>query len=146
MLAFRAPAAPDAAVEEVVAVLRRAEEEMVRGAEVCAGVVDVESAASPPGADGDEERAEEPPGFRNGDAVRVTGVALLDGGFEGRLMVGLSQLEKKSSEGSPWGVEVPSAKVGDVISVMTTSSGNSLASAAERRFNSSLYLPATGAV
>jgi hypothetical protein len=47
---------------------------------------------------------------RKGDAVRVTigGVLVLEGGLLGRLMVGLSQDEKKSSLGSPAGVEVPS--------------------------------------
>lgn len=63
--------------------------------------------------------------FENGLAVRFAGVTLREGGFEGRLIVGLSHEEKKSSAGSPDGVELPSAEVGDSRSVTTTSSGNS---------------------
>lgn len=65
------------------------------------------------------------PAERKGDAVRETtgGVALRDGGLLGLLIVGLSQDEKKSSAGSPAGVEVPSAGVDALSSVMTTSSG-----------------------
>lgn len=66
-----------------------------------------------------------PAGLRNGLAVRIAGVVLREGGFEGRLMVGLSHEEKKSSAGSPNGVELPSADVGDSKSVTITSSGNS---------------------
>lgn len=65
------------------------------------------------------------PGLRNGDAVRLTtgGVWVLDGGLLGRLIVGLSQDEKKSSPGSPLGVEVPSVEEGATTSVIITSSG-----------------------
>lgn len=65
------------------------------------------------------------PAARNGEAVREAagGVALREGGLDGRLMVGLSQEEKKSSAGSPAGVDVPSAGVVRASSVMTTSSG-----------------------
>ena len=66
-----------------------------------------------------------PAGLRNGLAVRIAGVVLREGGFEGRLIVGLSHEEKKSSAGSPDGVELPSADVGDSKSVTMTSSGNS---------------------
>ena len=63
---------------------------------------------------------------RNGEAVRgaLEGVPVLEGGLLGRLIVGLSQEEKKSSPlGSPTGVEVPSAAAVSESSVMTTSSG-----------------------
>ena len=77
--------------------------------------------------DGDFGRAAAPLalGARNGDAVRDTtgGVPALDGGLLGLLTVGLSQDEKKSSSGSPAGVEVPSA-AGVAKSVTTTSPGN----------------------
>lgn len=65
------------------------------------------------------------PADRNGEAVRETigGVPVRDGGLLGLLMVGLSQEEKKSSAGSPAGVDVPSPGVGRTSSVMTTSSG-----------------------
>jgi hypothetical protein len=45
-----------------------------------------------------------PAGVRNGDAVRLEGVPVRDGGLLGLLIVGLSQEEKKSSAGSPAGV------------------------------------------
>jgi hypothetical protein len=63
--------------------------------------------------------------LRNGEAVRDTtgGVPVLEGGLLGRLMVGLSQEEKKSSAGSPAGVEVPSVESAVLSSVITTSSG-----------------------
>lgn len=62
-------------------------------------------------------------GFRNGEPVRLMpeGVCVLEGGLLGRLIVGLSHDEKKSSSGV--GVSVPSDVVGIVMSVMTTSSG-----------------------
>lgn len=65
------------------------------------------------------------PADRNGEAVRETtgGVPERDGGLLGLLMVGLSQEEKKSSAGSPAGVDVPSPGVGRASSVITTSSG-----------------------
>lgn len=99
------------------------------------------------------------PALRNGDGVRPTtgGVAVRDKGGVGFLIVGLSQDEKKSSSGSPAGVELPSASRPSTI----TSSGYlalwleiciytvgafgmaySSASRAARRFNSSLYLVA----
>ena len=66
------------------------------------------------------------PALRNGEAVRLItgGVWVLDGGLLGRLMDGLSHDEKKSSPGSPDGVDVPSLNVGDRTSVIETSSGN----------------------
>ena len=66
------------------------------------------------------------PAFRNGDAVRLMtgGVCVREGGLLGLLMEGLSHDEKKSSLGSPEGVDAPSLKVGESISVITTSSGN----------------------
>ncbi len=62
------------------------------------------------------------PALRKGEGVRPTtgGVAVLEIGGVGRLMAGLSQEEKKSSWGSPAGVEAPSASE----STMTTSLGN----------------------
>jgi hypothetical protein len=82
--------------------------------------------------------------LRKGEAVRLTtgGVAVLEGGLLGRLIDGLSHDEKKSSAGSPAGVEVPSPGAGVEISVMTTSSGYSIASAFALLFNSSLYFAA----
>ena len=68
------------------------------------------------------------------------GVPVLEGGLLGLLMVGLSQEEKKSSAGSPAGVDVPSTGVPATSSVMTTSPGLSSASLAALLFNSSLYL------
>lgn len=81
-------------------------------------------------------------GFRKGDDVRLTagGVCVREGGLLGRLMEGLSQEEKKSS--SAGGVSVPSAGVEITMSVTTTSSGYSLASATTLLFSSSLYLVA----
>ena len=66
------------------------------------------------------------PALRNGEAVRLMtgGVCVLEGGLLGLLIDGLSQEEKKSSPGSPEGVDVPSRNVGDRTSVMETSSGN----------------------
>jgi hypothetical protein len=65
------------------------------------------------------------PADKKGEAVRETtgGVPDLDGGLLGRLMVGLSQEEKKSSAGSPAGVDALSAAVDKVSSVITTSFG-----------------------
>lgn len=60
------------------------------------------------------------PGFRKGEPAR--GVPVREGGFEGRLIVGLSHEEKKSSS-SPAGVLVPSLPGVPVTSVITTSSG-----------------------
>ena len=66
------------------------------------------------------------PALRNGEAVRLTtgGVEVLEGGLLGRLIAGLSQEEKKSSSGSPAGVEEPLEEVVGTASVMTTSFGN----------------------
>ena len=65
------------------------------------------------------------PAERKGEAVRETtgGVPLREGGLLGRLIAGLSQDEKKSSAGSPAGVDDPSPGVERGSSVMTTSSG-----------------------
>ena len=65
------------------------------------------------------------PAVRKGEAVRETtgGVPVREGGLLGLLIVGLSQDEKKSSAGSPAGVEVPSADAPIISSVMMTSSG-----------------------
>lgn len=101
------------------------------------------------------------PGLRKGDGVRPTtgGVAVREMGGVGFLIEGLSQEEKKSSSGSPAGVDVPS---GISPSVITTSDGYlapvskmceihqgatgtySWASLAARLFSSSLYLVAAG--
>lgn len=59
-------------------------------------------------------------GLRNGDPTR--GVPVREGGFEGRLIEGLSHEEKKSSS-SAAGVLAPSLPVASGPSVMTTSSG-----------------------
>jgi len=58
-------------------------------------------------------------GLRKGDPT--FGVPVREGGFEGRLIVGLSHDEKKSSS-SPAGVLVPSLPV-STTSVITTSFG-----------------------
>lgn len=84
------------------------------------------------------------PALRKGDGVRPTtgGVAVRDKGGVGRLIEGLSHEEKKSSSGSPAGVEVPSVGPLLMTSVMTTSVGYSVASLADRFFSSSLYFVA----
>ena len=99
------------------AVLRMAEDVVVLET---MGVV-----SSPPGGVLARSIPASPAGFKKGLAVRVAGVALLEGGFDGRLIVGLSQDEKKSSAGSLDGVDMPSISVGESRSVITTSSGNS---------------------
>jgi hypothetical protein len=95
MLGFRAPA--------VMAVFLIAVEETARGAEVGAAESDAFS--------GDFGREPLPlvPAERKGEAVRLTtgGVPVREGGLLGRLIVGLSHEEKKSSSGSPAGVWVP---------------------------------------
>jgi hypothetical protein len=65
------------------------------------------------------------PALRNGEGVRPTtgGVAVREIGGVGRLMDGLSHEEKKSSSGSPAGVEVPSVGPLLITSVITTSLG-----------------------
>ena len=101
------------------------------------------------------------PALRKGDGVRPTtgGVAVRETGGVGRLIDGLSHEEKKSSSGSPAGVDDPSVGVLLVPSVATTSLGYlthisgglpvpcnfpyKAASLAARLFNSVLYLSAT---
>jgi hypothetical protein len=65
------------------------------------------------------------PAVRNGEGVRPTtgGVAVRDIGGVGRLIEGLSHDEKKSSSGSPVGVE--DSSLGPLLStsVITTSAG-----------------------
>lgn len=62
--------------------------------------------------------------FKNGEGVLpTTGVPVREMGGVGRLIAGLSHEEKKSSSGSPAGVEVPSVEVLLITSVMTTSEG-----------------------
>ena len=65
------------------------------------------------------------PAVRKGDAVRETtgGVPVREGGLLGRLMLGLSQEEKKSSAGSVAGVEDPSTGLVKGSSVTDTSFG-----------------------
>lgn len=104
-----------------------ADEDVVRMA-VGAGSAFSASLAAPASGEGDFGRAVEPlalPAERKGEPVRETtgGVPLREGGLLGRLMVGLSQEEKKSSAGSPAGVDPPSAGVARDSSVITTSSG-----------------------
>lgn len=57
------------------------------------------------------------PAFRKGDGVRPTtgGVAVRERGGVGLLMAGLSHEEKKSSSGSPAGVEEPSSAPSAII-------------------------------
>ena len=86
------------------------------------------SASGAASGEGDFERAVEFPlvlAERNGEAVRETagGVPVREGGLLGRFIVGLSHDEKKSSAGSPAGVELPSAALAAAISVITTCSG-----------------------
>lgn len=86
------------------------------------------SASSAARGEGDFDRALACPlvlAARKGEAVRETtgGVPVREGGLLGRLIVGLSHEEKKSSAGSPAGVEVPSAELAGASSVTTTSSG-----------------------
>lgn len=100
------------------------------------------------------------PVFRNGEGLLPTtgGVAVRETGGVGRLIEGLSQEEKKSSFGSPAGVELPSFVILLITSVMITSLGYllqvsrrladgiqisySVASRADLLFSSSLYLVA----
>lgn len=85
------------------------------------------SSAAPARGEGDFGRLAEPfvPAVRKGEDVRETtgGVPVREGGLLGRLIVGLSHDEKKSSPGSPAGVDVPSPGVPIASSVMTTSFG-----------------------
>jgi hypothetical protein len=109
--AFRGPPVP--------AVLRSAAEVVIRLVEGLISSTDSDLAR------GEAVRAMSfpfEPALRNGDGVRPTigGVAVRETGGVGRLMAGLSQEEKKSSSGSPAGVDVPSAASESVI---TTSFG-----------------------
>ena len=65
------------------------------------------------------------PAVKKGEAVRepTGGVPVREGGLLGRFIVGLSHEEKKSSAGSPAGVEVPPEGVPSTSLVMTTSPG-----------------------
>ena len=76
-------------------------------------------------ASGDADRATSFPlaAFRKGEGVRpiTGGVAVRETGGVGLLIAGLSQEEKKSSSGSPAGVEDSSPSA---TSVMSTSPGN----------------------
>lgn len=136
----------------VVAVFRTAAAGIARGAAAEGSVAD----------SGDLERAGAVPlplALRKGEAVLlIPGVVDREGGLLGRLMVGLSHDEKKSSSCSPAGVFVPLVAGSSRDSVMTTSSGNlcgqpavrmfcvdcthCLASAAALLCNSSLYFDA----
>ena len=124
MLRF-APAAP------VAAVLRIAEDDVVRIAVGAGRAFSASLAASfvlDDKGKGDFGRDCVPlalPAERNGDAVRDTtgGVPLREGGLLGRLIVGLSQEEKKSSAGSLAGVDVPSAGVETGAKFSIVSSG-----------------------
>jgi hypothetical protein len=62
------------------------------------------------------------PAVRKGEAVRLPtgGVAVLEGGLLGRLIVGLSQDEKKSSCGSPEGVCAPEAAESSISLIITS--------------------------
>lgn len=103
--------------DPVVAPFRSAADEVIR---LAAG------AAAP--ASGEAVRAMpfpfpfEFPALRNGEGVRPTtgGVAVREIGGVGFLIDGLSQDEKKSSSGSPAGVEVPSVGPLPMTSVITT--------------------------
>jgi hypothetical protein len=86
------------------------------------------SASGTASGEGDFERVVEFPlelAERKGDAVRETtgGVPVREGGLLGRFIVGLSHEEKKSSVGSPAGVDEPSVELATGTSVITTSSG-----------------------
>lgn len=111
--AFRGPA-------EVAEPLRNAADEVVR---LAAGLLEALAAF----ARGEGARAMPFPLElleRNGDGVRpAAGVAVREIGGVGRLIEGLSQEEKKSSSGSPAGVEDPSVGPLLITSVMTTSFG-----------------------
>ena len=104
-----------------------AELDVVRDADGTAGVAASLLASVAEAMSGDLGRAAPLPlalGLRKGEAVRLAleGVPDREGGLLGRLMVGLSQEEKKSSSCSPDGVSVPEPSASGV-SVMTTSLG-----------------------
>ena len=130
MLALRGPVVLDRSAAEVVMRL-------------AAGLDSV----SGPLASGDAARAPSLPfwGFRNGDGVRPTtgGVAVREMGGLSFLTAGLLHDEKKSSSSSA-GVSPLSAP--SPASLITTSSGYSLASLAALFLSSSLYLVAAADV
>jgi hypothetical protein len=102
-----------------------AEELVVR---IAVGAGRLFSASTAARGEGDFDRVVEFPlvlAERKGEAVRETtgGVPVREGGLLGRLIVGLSHEEKKSSVGSPAGVEEPSPELATATSVTTTSSG-----------------------
>jgi hypothetical protein len=102
-----------------------AEELVVR---MAVGAGRLSSALTAARGEGDFDRVAEFPlalAERKGEAVRETtgGVPVREGGLLGRLIVGLSHEEKKSSAGSPAGVEAPSPELASATSVTTTSSG-----------------------
>lgn len=109
-------------------VLRSAADEVVR---LAAGAGEVGDAST--FTRGEEVRAMPLPlplpfefvALRKGDGVRPTtgGVAVREIGGVGRLIEGLSHDEKKSSSGSPRGVEDPSEETLLITSVITTSVG-----------------------
>ena len=111
-----------------VAVFRTAEEEMAREAAGGALAVVPSVVAESAVLSGDLGRAAAPLlpfAFRKGDAVLlpIPGVPVLEGGLLGLLIAGLSQLEKKSSLGSPAGVFVPVPSLSSARSSTVTSSG-----------------------
>lgn len=107
--------------------LRIADAEVVRTAAGAGMVFSADSVVAKGDGDFGRPAADAPFWFadRKGDAVRDTigGVPVLEGGLLGRLIVGLSHEEKKSSFGSPAGVEVPSEAAAIRSSVITTSPG-----------------------
>ena len=154
MLAFLGPAA--------VGPFRTADEEVVRITTGGGTIFSVDSAAAKGDGDFGRPAPDTPFWFadKNGEAVRATmgGVPVLDGGLLGCFIVGLSHEEKKSSFGSPTGVEVPLVVAAKYSSATTTSPGwlmlrqtvpqgsprwtYSCTSLAARRFSSSLYFVA----
>lgn len=120
LVAFLAPRTLALRGPPTAVVLRRAAEVVMR---LAAGLVSAASGF----ASGEADRAVSLPlalaALRKGDGVRPTtgGVAVRETGGVGRLMEGLSQDEKKSSSGSPAGVEEPSPSAASAI---TTSPGN----------------------
>lgn len=113
----------------VAVVFRIADDEMARDATGL--LVSEESAGGSAGEEGlrgDFERVLPlpfAPALRKGEAVRLApaGVPVRDGGLLGRLIAGLSQEEKKSSDGSPAGVFEPSGEPSSAMSAIVTSSG-----------------------
>ena len=114
----------------VEVVFRIADDEIARDAGLVASEESAEGAVEEETLRGDFERALPlpfAPAFRKGEAVRLPptgGVPVREGGLLGRLIAGLSQEEKKSSDGSPAGVFEPSGVPSSAMSVIVTSSGN----------------------